>query len=106
MTSQLTVNRRPSALLRHSTIGHTDRATQRRLHHAGSETQRDAAEFITFAVTWAPYELPAAEVFVRFGMSTQRFTERLWDLVHHFGSDDRTLTILHHAYSPAEQRAM
>nr|WP_082324999.1 MULTISPECIES: hypothetical protein [Rhodococcus] len=42
----------------------------------------EAARIIEFANMWAPYGgAPDEEILVHFGMTTQRFIERLWQVV-------------------------
>jgi hypothetical protein len=47
------------------------------------ELTAEAQDFTEFALKWAPFGgAPVEETFLRFGMTTTRFTERLWQLVH------------------------
>lgn len=48
------------------------------------ELTAEAQDFVEYALEWAPYGgAPTEEIFLRFGMTGARFTERLWQLVHH-----------------------
>ena len=51
---------------------------QRKRKHPDTE----ADLIIAFAIMWAPYGgAPAEEILVRFGLTTRRFIERLWQVI-------------------------
>lgn len=56
----------------------TERLARQRQHQLSAE----AADILRFALIWAPYGgVPADETFQKFGMSTRRFIERLWQTI-------------------------
>lgn len=62
----------------------SERIAQQSQRHLSGE----AAEIIRFALIWAPYGgVPADEALQRFGMSTRRFIERLWQAAEEAGCD-------------------
>lgn len=61
----------------------------------------DAADIVQCARMWVPFGGPPAdEIFVRFGMSQTRFTERLWQIVGDIGCDPEMVCQLRTVYAP------
>nr|WP_257226581.1 hypothetical protein [Rhodococcus opacus] len=60
---------------------------RRRAGWIGSDRERnhpdsEAEHLIEYAITWAPFGgATEEEILVRFGMTTRRFIERLWEVI-------------------------
>jgi hypothetical protein len=58
-------------------------------------------DLIRFAQTWAPYgKAPSEEIFVRYGMTIERFLEVLADAISMPDCDPRIATLLRTIYFP------
>ncbi|ABH00585.1 hypothetical protein RHA1_ro10396 (plasmid) [Rhodococcus jostii RHA1] len=72
-----------------------ERRVRAKLHH----TPDEASEIIQFALTWSPYGgAPDDEIFVRFGMTRERFAQCLGDILH-----DRSLATGSHQLPPSRR---
>jgi hypothetical protein len=61
----------------------------------------EAADIVQCARIWVPFGGPPAdEIFVRFGMSQARFTERLWQILGDIGGDPEIVCQLRTVYGP------
>ncbi|MFD7008034.1 hypothetical protein [Rhodococcus jostii] len=62
---------------------HRDRRHAAWLRWQGqAQLTAEEQDFVEFALTWAPFGgPPGEETFLRFGMTSARFAERLWQLV-------------------------
>lgn len=74
-----------------------------------SPIDMEAETIIGFADMWAPYGGPSdGEIFVRYGMSRTRFSERLWQLCDRSGIDPATKERLLRTFprSPSQRRTV
>ncbi|MCZ4590550.1 hypothetical protein O4328_44265 [Rhodococcus opacus] len=77
---------------------------RRRAGWIGSDRERnhpdrEAEHLIEFAITWAPFGGAAEEeILVRFGMTTRRFIERLWEVIPESNCAEDEISTLASAY--------
>ncbi|PQP23488.1 hypothetical protein C5613_18215 [Rhodococcus opacus] len=74
---------------------------KRNRNHPNSE----AEHLIEFAITWAPFGgATEEEILVRFGMTTRRFIERLWEVIPESNCAQNEISTLEDTYPRGSAR--